>query len=178
MKRIMYVLMCTILLTLFVSCKEKEVPFDGEIIFDSFGSSEEEVDSALSKYDIDSYEYHPDSTVTIKLSEEARDAMIEELDEQIPQVIEGLINNKKLIDATKVTYNDDCSEFNIYVNKSSFNERNKVVNITYFFIGKTYQSYLDYDFESIDVVVNFIDDKNDELIEKTTLKQLENFFIQ
>ncbi len=72
-----------------------------------------------------------------------------------------------------IEYNEDLTEFNLYVDGETYNISTTIMEFVYFRLGMEYQITAGVSLEDIDIRCNFIDSKTQEVLYSESYKETE-----
>lgn len=112
-----------------------------------------------------------DSSVTYKMSKAKHRELMASLKEQIDSSIDDMLHGDEAIASFQsVKYNNDMSEFNIYVDKTLYSDWDSFYMLAFYMLGGYYQAFDGVPSEDIDVIVKFIDQATEEVLDTGSYK--------
>lgn len=129
-------------------------------------TSEEELREDAEESGFDSYILNADGSVTYRMSRVKHQEFLDEFKEDIDEMIEDTIDDDDS-SVTKISYNDDLTEFTITVDSAKYTVFDTMTAFAYYAMGSLYQSFSGADLDKIDVNVRFIDENGNELASET-----------
>lgn len=116
-------------------------------------------------------------SVTYKMNKSTHKKLLENLKKGTDESIAKIIEDKKNFPSfDNITYNDDLTEFNIFVDKQSYNSIQSLGVLAFYFTGNMYQAMNCVSSDKINTTVNFIDSSTKEVIESGNSKDMGNSF--
>ena len=113
-----------------------------------------------------------DGSVTYIMTKAKRDAMLDEMKDNFEETYDGLVNGDEKIESfVDIKANDDFSQVDIYVNKAKYTIWDSMNAMVFYITGVYYQCLSGLDFNEVDVVVNFIDNETEEIIDTASYKK-------
>jgi hypothetical protein len=113
-----------------------------------------------------------DGSVTYTMTKAKRDAMLDEMKDNFKETYDGLINGEEKIESfVDIKAKDDFSQIDIYVNKAKYTFLDSMNAMVFYVIGVYYQCLSGVDFNEVDVVVNFIDNETEEVLDTASYKK-------
>lgn len=117
-----------------------------------------------------------DGSVTYTMTKSTHRALLDELmnscDESIAEMLEG---ENAVASFKNIEHNDNMSEVNIYVDPDQYGAFDSMYALSFYILGGYYQAFAGVDSNDIDVVVNFIDETNNEILNTASYREyLEN----
>lgn len=145
-----------------------EVTLDGSF-FD--GMTAEDIFSDADEQGYAGCRINDDDSVTYTMTEEKRQDVLDHYkagaDEVIGQLFEG---EGKVETFIAIDYKVDYSEINIFVDASNYSDEDAEEVRDFYEYGVYYQAFSGIDWDEIDVVVNFIDDSNGDVLNTVSYK--------
>lgn len=106
-----------------------------------------------------------DGSVTYTMSRNKHKEALAAFKNSIDEAIDGMVNGEDAVESfQKIEYNDNVSEVNIYVDQDN-TAFDSFSGLAFYFMGSYYQTFSGNDPNSVDVVVNFIDNDTHETVE-------------
>lgn len=137
------------------------------------GASPEDIKAAANENGIKDVTVNPDGSVTYKMSKSKHKEMLSEYKKSIDDMIAGMLDGPdEVASFTDIKYNDNMSEFNVYVDKSKYNEMESMSVLAFYTSGLFYQALNGTDSSALEVVVNFVDKDTDEVFQSGSSKDL------
>lgn len=104
-------------------------------------------------------------SVTYKMSKKVHKELLKSSKLNIDESIKKLLDDKETYPSfTEITYNDDVTEFNVYIDSAKYNDMQAFAVFGFYIVGNFYQVINCVPAEKIDTVVNFIDKDTKEII--------------
>lgn len=114
-----------------------------------------------------------DGSVTYKMTKKQRDDRLQELGDTYSESLQELVSGgENGVDSfSRIEHNDDFSEINVYVDPEKYSFWDNFYSVAFYLYGQTYQSFAGVDADKIDVVVNYIDNQSDEVLDTASYKE-------
>lgn len=117
-----------------------------------------------------SYVINDDGSVTYTLDKEVQDEILSQFITELDITIESITNGSEKVEGfEKIEYNEDLTEFKIYVDSSLFSVGNAMYSLVFYSLGATYQMYSGLTEDVIDVKVIFIDKDTNAIIQEKSM---------
>ena len=137
------------------------------------GETEEEIKAAAKEDGISKCVVNEDGSVTYTMSKSKHKKMLEDFEESIKNTTEDFVNGEnKVASFVEIKTNEDFSEFNIYVDSAKYSVWDSMNAMAFYLQGLYYQCLLGKDFNEVDVVVNFIDNATQKIIDTSSYKKI------
>lgn len=140
------------------------------------GKTEDDIREAAENAGYKSYKLNDDGSVTYTMTKAKRDEMLNDYKESIDSTIEGMISGENQVESfTKIEYNNEVSEFDIYVDAQKHSMWDNFYVIIFYTMGSFYQNFAGANPDDVDVIVNFVDKDTLEVLETSSYRSyLEN----
>ena len=192
MKKVIALILVGIMLLSFTSCKDKEADTDSatggktpvsveEKIIDvtvtitaNFFTDQtaEEIEATAKEKGIKKCTINEDGSVTYTMSKTKHKELLEEFRAGIDSENDALVNGEsKIASFVKIDVNDECSQFDIYVDPDKYSSWDSMNTIMFYFEGLYYQCLLGKNYEEIDIVVNYIDNETSEVLDTASYRK-------
>lgn len=110
-----------------------------------------------------------DGSVTYTMTKKKRQEMLDEMKDSIKGTIAGALEGEEKVESfIYIEHNDDFSKFDIYVDSEKYTMWDSLYSMTFFVAGAYYQSFAGVPREEIDVVVNFVDNETQEVLDTSS----------
>lgn len=134
--------------------------------------TQEKVDQAVSDNGFISGVLNDDGSVTFSMSKSQHAEFLQSLKDSTEEMAAGFVDGDDRIESfTKITFNDDLSEFKVYVDSAVYTNFDPISSIAFYFAGQYYQLFSGVPYDDTEVVIEFIDKDTDEIIETGSLSQ-------
>ena len=134
--------------------------------------TEEEIKAAAEEAGYSRCEINADGSVTYTMTKaqhaEALSEMAEDFDAAISGYLEGENEVASFVDIQR---DQDFSRFDIYVDPAAYSDWDLLSVLGFYAVGVYYQSFSGVDDEDIEIVVNFIDNDSQELMETASYQE-------
>ncbi|NLY37184.1 MAG: hypothetical protein GX046_08120 [Tissierellia bacterium] len=131
-------------------------------------TSEDQIKAGAEEAGYKSYKINPDGSVTYTMSKSKHKEILDEFSIGIQESIDDLLNENKetkVESFSDIKYNDDYSEFNIYIDSETHNVFNNLYALAFYIQGAYYQIFKGISPEDVNVVVNFIDNVSGDVMD-------------
>ncbi len=134
--------------------------------------TEEEIKEAAKEKDIKECVVNEDGTVVYTMAKKAHKELLSELKTECDKTITGLLEGEnKVASFISIDYEDDFSEFDVYVDPATYSSFDGIYALGFYISGAYYQAFAGVDYEDIDVVVNFIDNETKDVVNTSSYKE-------
>ena len=134
--------------------------------------TQEKVDQTVSDNGFMSGVLNSDGSVTFSMSKSQHDEFLQSLKDSTEEMVVGFVDGDNRIESfTKITYNDDLSEFKVYVDPAVYTSFDSISAVAFYFAGQYYQLFSGVPYDDTEVVIEFINKDTDEIIETGSLSQ-------
>lgn len=128
------------------------------------GITQESLNQTVKDVGYESAILNKDGSVTYTMSLEKQQEILDALKETMEYYCADILHGEDAIEAfDNITMNDDMSQFNIYVNSDIFSDE-YTDSYIFFMSGEQYQAFSGVSEEDIDVEVNYIDSKTNNIL--------------
>ena len=104
-----------------------------------------------------------DGSVTYTMTKAKRQEMLDGFKQSIDETIEEMIHGEDAMESFQsIEYNDNLSEVTVYVDPATYTSLDAFSALAFFFMGAYYQVFSGTDPDTVDVVVNFVDNETGE----------------
>ena len=116
-----------------------------------------------------------DGSVTYTMTKKKHTEMLNQLKDNLDELISGYLNgDNKVSSFVDIQHNEDFSEVNIYVDSSQYTSWDSLYAMSFYIAGAYYQAYSGVSADDVDVVVNFVDDSTQEILNTASYKNFVN----
>ena len=134
--------------------------------------TQEKVDQIVSDNGFKSGILNSDGSVTFSMSKSQHAEFLQSLKDATEETASDFVDGDDRIESfTKITFNDDLSEFKIYIDPAAYTDFDSISAITFYFAGQYYQLFSGIPFEDTEVIIEFIDKDTNEVITTGSLSQ-------
>ena len=127
--------------------------------------TEESIKASAEENGFDNCTVNEDGSVTYKMSKAKHKEMLAEMKTSIDESIADMLNGEEAVESfVKIEYADDLSKFDVYVDPATYTEWDSFYALAFYIYGAYYQAFEGKDMDSIDVVVNFINNETNETV--------------
>lgn len=142
--------------------------------FFSEGITQAELDETAAEEGFDKVTLNADGSVTYKMSNSIHQQILDEMKTELDSSCDELLNGEMAVASfKKITYDNDLTEFKIYVDKTTYTEADTFNAYTFYLTGQYYQIFNCVPEEEIDVIVNFIDSETEEVLNTGKLSDMQ-----
>lgn len=114
-----------------------------------------------------------DGSVSYKLNKSTHKKLLADMKKSVDESIAEVLKDKESFPSfTGVTYNDDLTEFNIFIDSATFSPFESIGALGYYIYGNMYQAMNCVNEGDINTKVNFIDKDTNEIIETGNSSEL------
>ena len=118
----------------------------------------EEIEANAKAQGIKNVIFNEDGSVTYEMSRATHKKLLDEFKKSIDESIEEMLSDPEGTSSfVSIEYNDNCSEFNVMVDGTKYNEWESLAALGFYVQGLFYQCLQGTDPNDAKVVVNFID---------------------
>lgn len=133
--------------------------------------TEEEIIANAKEEGYKSTKVNDDGSVTYKMSKAKRKEMLKDMKISIDESIEELLEGEERVESfVEIEYNDNLSKVDIYVDPELYSEWDSFYTVQFYMFGAFYQTFDGVASEDIDVIVNFIDNTTNDVINTGSYK--------
>lgn len=126
----------------------------------------EEIKAGAADSGMISCDINDDGSVTYKMTKAKHRELMASMKEQIDSSINDMLQGEEAVASFKsVKYNDDMSSFKIYVDPTLYSDWDSMYVLAFYMLGGYYQAFDGVPSEDIDVIVEFIDQTTDEVLD-------------
>lgn len=134
--------------------------------------TQEKVDQMVSDNGFKSGVLNDDGSVTFSMSKGQHAEFLQSLKDATEETASGFVDGDDRIESfTKITFNDDLSEFKIYIDSATYTDFDSISAIAFYFAGQYYQLFSGIPFEDTEVIIEFIDKDTNEVVTTGSLSQ-------
>jgi len=127
-------------------------------LFEGSESTKEEIEADAKAKGIKNVTFNDDGSVTYEMSKATHNQLLDDLKKGIDESIEEMLSDTEFTSSFEsIKYNDNCSEFNVLVDGSKYNEWESLAALSFIFQGLFYQCLQGTDPDDARVIVNFVD---------------------
>lgn len=131
--------------------------------------TEEEIKKKAEEEGYKDCKINEDGSVTYTMTKKKRQEMLDEMKDSIKGTIAGVLDGEEKVESfIYIEHNDDFSKFDIYVDSEKYTIWDSLYSMTFFVAGAYYQSFAGVPSEEIDVVVNFVDNETQEVLDTSS----------
>lgn len=129
---------------------------------------------------VKSVEANEDGSYTFVISKALYEDTLLEFRNGIDETIEDVLNGEDYVSVTDVTHGDDLKIFDVYVDPVAYEEAmfDSIITMVLGMSGMMYQLFSGTPYESIEVVVNIVNQDTGEVIESAVYPQLMDELIE
>lgn len=136
------------------------------------GMTEEEIKEIAKENGYLSCDIAEDGSVTNVMTKSKQKELADGLKDSMETMVEELINGKDKIESfQKIEYDENMTEFNVYVDREKYSGWDSIAYMGFYYIGGIYQIFVGIPSEETNVVVNTIDFQTNEIIESNSSKK-------
>lgn len=122
------------------------------------GVDEASIEAEAKKQGIHEVVFNDDNSITYVMDKSTHQKLLADMKANIDESINSLIDGETSIESfSRIEYNNDFTEFNVYVDGQQYNEMDSISAIQFYILGGFYQVINGVDSEKTDVTVKFID---------------------
>ena len=134
--------------------------------------TQEKVDQIVSDNGFKSGILNSDGSVTFSMSKSQHAEFLQSLKDATEETAADFVDGDDRIESfTKITFNDDLSEFKIYIDSETYTDLDSISAIAFYFAGQYYQLFSGVPFEDTEVTIDFIDKDTNEVVTTGSLSQ-------
>ena len=134
--------------------------------------TQEKVDQTVSDNGFKSGVLNSDGSVTFSMSKSQHAEFLQSLKDATEETAADFVDGDDRIESfTKITFNDDLSEFKIYIDSETYTDLDSISAIAFYFAGQYYQLFSGVPFEDTEVTIDFIDKDTNEVVTTGSLSQ-------
>ena len=134
--------------------------------------TQEKVDQTVSDNGFKSGVLNSDGSVTFSMSKSQHAEFLQSLKDATEETAADFVDGDDRIESfTKITFNDDLSEFKIYIDSETYTDLDSISAIAFYFAGQYYQLFSGVPFEDTVVNIDFIDKDTNEVVTTGSLSQ-------
>lgn len=134
--------------------------------------TQEKVDQMVSDNGFKSGVLNDDGSVTFSMSKGQHAEFLQSLKDATEETASDFVDGDDRIESfTKITFNDDLSEFKIYIDSATYTDFDSISAIAFYFAGQYYQLFSGVPFEDTEVIIDFIDKDTNEVVTTGSLSQ-------
>lgn len=127
-------------------------------LFIGEGVDEASIEAEAKKQGIHEVVFNDDNSITYVMDKSTHQKLLADMKANIDESINSLIDGETSIESfSRIEYNNDFTEFNVYVDGQQYNEMDSISAIQFYILGGFYQVINGVDSEKTDVTVKFID---------------------
>ena len=136
------------------------------------GETPEEIKADAKENGMKKCVINEDGSVTYTMTRAKRNKMLDEMKANFEKTYDGFLNGEEKIPSfLDIKHNDNFSQIDIYVDKSKYTMWDSMNAMTFYLLGVYYQCFSGADFKEVDVVVNFIDNETEEILDTASYKK-------
>ncbi len=173
MKKLLAILLASVLALGITSCGEKEVQVNLPKSYFGGETTAELEENIKANEDVIAYEINEEEgTVLVTMTEEAknsiRNEMVQDWDSNIKKLYEG---DEKVAAFVNIEYDDAFTKFDVYVDVEQLTDMDQFLTILFYAGGTLIQGFDGVAEADIDVEVNYIDNATKEVVNSSTYKE-------
>jgi hypothetical protein len=112
-----------------------------------------------------------DRSVTYTMTKAKHSEMMQQFKALIDEGFNNMVNGDDAVKSFKsIEYSDDLSLINVYVDSSAYTEFDTLYCLGFYIYGAYYQGFAGIDPDSIDIVINYIDDSTGETLDSMSYR--------
>lgn len=139
------------------------------------GKTAEEIETAAKEKGIKKCVVNEDGSVTYTMAKSKHKEALKDMKLEIEKSFDQLINGEDNYESfVNIEVNDNCSKFDVFVNADKFSSWDTMSVLGFYMQGVYYQSFSGVDNDEIDVVVNFINNETQEILETASYREYMN----
>ena len=188
MKKLIALFMCCVFAFSFVACSESQGAAEEKTpaivdenlltvditlnasLFD--GMSADEIISAAKANGVINCVVNEDGSVVYTMTKAKHEEMLAEMKAGIEESINGLLNgDDKVASFVSIDYNEDFSVVNVKVDPAKYSTWDTLNVLMFYISGAYYQAFAGVPFNEIDIVVNFINNNTQEIMESASYQK-------
>jgi len=134
-------------------------------LFKDSQSTNEEIEINAKAQGIKNVIFNEDGSVTYEMSKDTHKKLLDEFKKSIDDSIKEMLSDSEGTSSfVSIEYNNNCSEFNVMVDSSKYNEWENLIALGFYYQGLFYQCLQGTDPDNAKVIVNFIDKDTGEVL--------------
>lgn len=136
------------------------------------GMSADEIISAAKANGVINCVVNEDGSVVYTMTKAKHEEMLAEMKAGIEESINGLLNgDDKVASFVSIDYNEDFSVVNVKVDPAKYSTWDTLNVLMFYISGAYYQAFAGVPFNEIDIVVNFINNNTQEIMESASYQK-------
>lgn len=136
------------------------------------GMTEDEIKAAANENGYNSCTVNEDGSVTYTMTKAKHQELLDEFKASMDETIAGLLEGEdEVASFVSINYTDDFSQVDIYVDATAYTMWDSLYALTFYMTGAYYQSFAGVPADEIDVIVNFIDNDTEEVLNTASYKE-------
>lgn len=136
------------------------------------GKTEEEIIASAKENGITKCVVNEDGSVVYTMTKAKHKQMLADFEKSIEESNEGLINGEAKVESfLKIETNDNFSQFDVFVDPQKYTIWDNMNILAFYLQGVYYQCLAGAAIDDIDVVVNFIDNETNEVVETGSYRE-------
>jgi hypothetical protein len=138
--------------------------------------TEEEIESNSKEQGFTKVVINDDGSVTYTMTKAKRQEILNDYKNELNNTIDSYINGENKVASFKsIRYNNDISKIDIRVDSSLYSAWDSMHTLVFYMYGAYYQIFNGVNKDDIEVIVNFIDDSTNEILDSGSFRKwLEN----
>ena len=135
----------------------------------------EEIQTAAQEQGYSKCVINQDGSVTYTMTRGKYNEVMEEMKTSLDESIADLVNGENAVESfLKIEYTDDLSEIDVYVDPDTYSSLDSMYAISFYILGAYYQVFSGTSPDDVDVVVNFINNNTNEVIDSASYQDMLN----
>lgn len=137
--------------------------------------TEEQLQQNVEEGGYESYTLNDDGSVTYTMTNARHQQMLDEYKQSVDETIEECIADEDdVYSISNVEYNDDLTQFDIYVDAASYSLADSMSAFAFYLLGGYYQVFSGISADDIDITVNFVDQDTEEVLDTGSYQEFMN----
>lgn len=133
----------------------------------------EEIQAAAQEQGYTKCVINQDGSVTYTMTQGKYDEVMEGMKASLDKSIADLVDGDNAVESfVKIEYTDDMSEINVYVDPETYSSLDASYALSFYILGAYYQVFSGTAPDDVDVVVNFINNNTNEIIESASYQDM------
>lgn len=135
----------------------------------------EEIQTAAQEQGYSKCVINQDGSVTYTMTRGKYNEIMEEMKTSLDESIADLVNGENAVESfLKIEYTDNLSEIDVYVDPDTYSSLDSMYAISFYILGAYYQVFGGTSPDDVDVVVNFINNNTNEIIDSASYQDMLN----
>lgn len=133
----------------------------------------EEIQAAAQEQGYSKCVINQDGSVTYTMTRGKYNEVMEGMKTSLDESIADLVNGENAVESfLKIEYTDDLSEIDVYVDPDTYSSLDSMYAISFYILGAYYQVFGGTSPDDVDVVVNFINNNTNEVIDSASYQDM------